>query len=128
MIDNVTLEGVASTILCLAIALILTIIIEWAISFIFLRSRSDRILVALVQVLTNPALNLLLMINRVYKITEQLPALICLEIIVVLLEGFIYKKGIKGTKINPFVLSLVLNLASFFIGLFVVSQLAQAFN
>ena len=39
-----------------------------------------------------------------------------MEIMVVIVEGFIYKKYLKYDKLNPFFVSLILNASSYFIG------------
>lgn len=98
-------------------ALTLTILIEWGLSLPFLHSKADRRLVVLVQCLTNPVLNVLLLINNYYGFLNRTILIIILELCVVAIEAVIYRKGHVGTKINPFFLSLFLNLASVCTGL-----------
>ena len=100
-------------ILCgLSFALLLTILIEWGLSFLFLHSKTDRQLVILAQCLTNPALNLLLLINNYFGAFSRIILIIILELGAVIVEAIIYKKGHISTKINPFFLSLLLNCTS----------------
>ena len=42
--------------------------------------------------------------------------IIVLEIITVITEGFIYSKVLDFKKINPYILSIILNLGSYLIG------------
>ena len=103
----------------LSFALILTILIEWGLSFLFLRSKADRRLVVLVQCLTNPALNTLLLINNYFGLLNGIVLIIFLEFCVVVIEAIIYKKGQIDARVNPFLLSLLLNLASVSVGLLI---------
>lgn len=112
-----TLRNLISTILSFAFALSLTIVIEWGLSFIFLKQKSDRKVVILAQILTNPALNLLLLLNYNFFKFNNVLLLALLEFLVVIIEGLIYKNYFnKKPKINPFLLSLLLNVASFSLG------------
>lgn len=101
----------------LSFALALTILIEWGLSFFFLHSKTDRQLVILAQCLTNPVLNTLLLINDYFEFLNRTILIIILELCVVTIEAVIYKKGHVSTKIDPFFLSLFLNLASVCTGL-----------
>ena len=83
----------------------------------FLHSKTDRRLVILVQCLTNPVLNTLLLINDYFEFLNRTILIIILELCVVTIEAVIYKKGHVDTKIDPFLLSLFLNLASVCTGL-----------
>lgn len=98
--------------------LLLTILIELAIALILgVRDKKDVINVILVNVITNPVVvmsQILLYLKFGYKI--EMIGIIVLEILVVPIEGLIYNKVLTYRKINPFLLSLVLNGASFLIG------------
>lgn len=98
--------------------LLLTILIELAIALILgVRDKKDIINVILVNVITNPVVvmsQILLYLKFGYKI--EMIGIIVLEILVVPIEGLIYNKVLTYRKINPFLLSLVLNGASFLIG------------
>lgn len=97
--------------------LVLTIIIEAVFAFILsVRSVRGQLIVLLANVITNPILNCTLTVVSFY-ISKDLyyVFLVPLEILAVITEGFIYKKTLS-TKINPFLLSLVLNACSYFLG------------
>ena len=102
------------------ISLTCTIIIEVGLAFI-LRSRGKDLLnVLLVNVLTNPLLNSsIVAINVYYGLKARNISLYIFEILVVLIEGFIYQKYLTNKKINGFVLSLILNIASYGLGLLI---------
>ena len=110
-------KSIADILFELFFALTLTILIEWGLSSLFLHSKTDRRLVVLVQCLTNPVLNALLLINNYFGFLNRTILIIILELCVVAIEAVIYRKGHVGTKINPFFLSLFLNLASVCTGL-----------
>lgn len=115
-----TLRSLISTILLFVFALSLTIIIEWGLSFIFLKQKSDRKVVILAQILTNPALNLLLFLNNVFFKFNSYILLGILEISVTIIEAIVYKKYLsKETKTSPLLLSLLLNFASLSVGLLI---------
>ena len=98
--------------------LLLTIIIELIIALIIgIRDKKDIINVILVNVITNPIVVLLPIIIYIkFGYTFEKISLYILEVLTVLLEGLIYKKVLKYKKINSFLISLILNLASFLIG------------
>ena len=100
-----------------ALALGLTILIEWGFSYKFIGDKHDRKLVILAQCLTNPAFNLLLLITSVILRTHNsLLLILFFETLVVITEGLIYKSGFKNKTIKPFLLSFSLNVASLIIG------------
>jgi hypothetical protein len=98
--------------------LLLTIVIEIIVGIIVgVRDKKDFINILLVNVLTNPlvvSLPIYLMIR--YGPKARYISLGVLEVLAVLVEGFIYHKVLKYKKINPYVLSLILNLSSYLIG------------
>lgn len=98
--------------------LLLTIIIELIIALILgVRDKKDIINVILVNVITNPIVVLtpIIVYIRFGNIYSRI-VLYILEIFTVVVEGLIYKKVLKYKKINGFLLSLILNVASFLIG------------
>jgi hypothetical protein len=99
-------------------SLLLTIIIEFIIALLLkVKDKLDLINVLLVNILTNPLLvSISLYINIKHSLLLKNILIIPLEIIVVLVEGFIYKKYLKYNKINPYLLSLILNGSSFLLG------------
>ena len=110
-------ESIIDILFRLSLALILTILIEWGLSFLFLHSKTDRKLIILVQCLTNPALNVLLLVNEHYELLNQTILIVVLESCIVIIEAIIYKKAHISTKINIYLLSFFLNVASVCIGL-----------
>lgn len=98
--------------------LLLTIIIELIIALILgVRNKKDIINIILVNVITNPIVVMsqtLLYIKFGYNI--EMIGIAILEVLVVLVEGLIYKKVLNYKKINPIILSLILNALSFLIG------------
>lgn len=101
--------------------LLLTIIIELSLALILgVRDKKDIINVILVNVITNPIVvmsQILLYLNFGYTI--EVIGIVVLEILVVPIEGLIYKKVLNYKKINPFILSLILNASSLIIGGFI---------
>ena len=101
--------------------LLLTIIIELIIALILgIRDKKDIINIILVNVITNPIVVMsqtLLYIKFGYNI--EMIGIAILEVLVVLVEGLIYKKVLNYKKINPILLSLILNTLSFLIGEFI---------
>lgn len=98
--------------------LICTILIEFVGSIIIgVRNKKDLINIILVNIMTNPLVTSIpVYFNIRYGIFERNIALGILEILTLVVEGFIYKKYLEFKKINPYMLSLILNSLSFFIG------------
>ena len=98
--------------------LLSTIIIECIIGYIIgIRNKKDILNITLVNIMTNPivvSFPVYLMIR--YSIGVRNISLLILEILAVLVEGFTYSKVLKYKKINPFIISLILNLGSYLIG------------
>ena len=104
------------------ICLISTIIIELLFALLLgIRKRIDIVNAILVNILTNPFVSSLpLFINVRYGVRARNITLAILEVVTVLIEGYIYKKYLNYKKINPYFLSLILNCASYFIGLIIL--------
>lgn len=95
-------------------SLLLTIFLEILFSLIFGLRKKDLINVLLVNVLTNPLINCIHPLFLLeYGKKAQIISLFILEILVVIVEGSIYRKTLVYKKINPYILSLILNLLSF---------------
>ena len=98
--------------------LLCTIVIEILIALLCgVRRRKDLLNVVLVNVLTNPivvSLPVLLGVNL--GVRWQIISLVILEVLTLIIEGLIYSKVLDYRKINPYVLSLILNLSSYLIG------------
>lgn len=101
-------------ILCLCITEIVEIIVALLIK---LRDKKDLINVFLVNILTNPLLvSISYLIFIKYGATSKKIYEIIMEVLIFLVEGIIYKKYLKYNKINGFLVSLILNLSSYFFG------------
>lgn len=103
------------------ICLLCTIIIEVTVALILkIKDKKDILNIILVNVFTNPIVvtttNLMLIF---YGKTYRYISLIMLELLVVFTEGLIYKKVLKFNKINGYLLSLILNLCSYLLGLII---------
>ena len=98
--------------------LLLTIIIELILALILgVRDKKDIVNVILVNVITNPIVVLIPIIIYIkFGGLFSRISLLILEVLTVVVEGLIYKKVLKYKKINWFLLSLILNVASFLIG------------
>ena len=102
------------------ISLICTIIIECGLAFILRYRGKDLLNVLLVNILTNPLLNsCIVAINVYYGIKARNISLYILEVLVVIVEGYIYQKYLNRKKINGYLLSLILNIASYGLGLII---------
>ena len=98
--------------------LLCTIIIEVFMAFILkVRDKKDFLNIILVNIITNPiVVTVPVLIAIKYSYRTSIISLIVLEILTVFIEGLIYLKVLKYRKINPFLLSLILNVSSYFIG------------
>jgi hypothetical protein len=106
----------------LVLALVLTIIIEAGVSWIFgLRGKKGLGSVALVNVITNPVLNYIVLLNSFFHLVDRADVLIIiLEAGVVLAEWVLLRWALRQAAVKMFVLSLVMNAASFLAGLFIL--------
>lgn len=101
----------------MARCLFFTILIELIVALILkVRDKKDILNIILVNTMTNPLLVSLTVYITYNRIFNRTLSVIVLELLVVLIEGFTYKKVLKYKKINPFILSLILNASSYFIG------------
>ena len=99
--------------------LLCTIIVECGLAFIIkLRGKKNYINIVLVNILTNPLLNIILLYINIfigYKMRRF--CIYPLEILVLLTEGFIYKKVTDFKR--PYLISLILNLVSYLLGILI---------
>lgn len=103
--------------LIMLICLSSTIVIELIMSLLLgIRNKKDILNVILVNIMTNPLVVSMLMYITYNRLFNTTISIIILEILVILTEGFTYKKVLTFDKINPYVLSLILNISSYFIG------------
>lgn len=101
--------------------LIITIVIEFIGAFVIgVRNKKDILNVILVNLVTNPLVTSIpILVLVYYGFKERVIMLIILELLTFIGEGFIYSKTLVFKKINPYLLSLVLNLLSYGIGEFI---------
>lgn len=103
--------------LIMLICLSSTIVIELIMSLLLgMRNKKDILNVILVNIMTNPLVVSILMYITYNRLFNTTISIIILEILVILTEEFAYKKVLTFDKINPYVLSLILNISSYFIG------------
>lgn len=103
--------------LIMLICLSSTIVIELIMSLLLgIRNKKDILNVILINIMTNPLVVSILMYITYNRLFNTTISIIILEILVILTEGFTYKKVLTFDKINPYVLSLILNISSYFIG------------
>ena len=106
-----------NTIIWILLALVLTVAIECGLSLIF-RSRQLTYCVFLCNLLTNPLLNLILILYLTFIGQEFYPVVVgILEMVVVVVEAFIIKLMTDCRLVKAFGQSLLFNAASFGIGL-----------
>ena len=103
----------------LVISLFLTLILEISLAAIAkVRDEENLTTIMWVNVLTNPVVvftaNMISIIFDNYFITRAV--VYFLEIMVVFVEGYLFKKYLKDIKINPYFFALYLNGISFFTG------------
>lgn len=103
--------------MCLIITITIEILLAYALK---VRDKLDFLNVLLVNILTNPILVITTyMIGIASTKMNQDIFTYVFEVLVVLAEGYIYKKVLKYKKINCFILSLILNIGSYLIGLLI---------
>ena len=103
----------------LGLSLGLTLFLELTFAYIFgLRNKQDFLLVALVNVFTNPAV---VLICNLIGLFSGAPVpwywILTLEVVAFLTEGLIYRAGLIHRRIHPLLLSLILNGISYIGGL-----------
>ena len=98
-------------------ALLLTVLIEAALAFLLgVRTWYGQGIVLLVNMITNPLLNAVLTVVSFYiSPAAYYWFLVPLELLVVFTEGRIYKSMLQ-IKMNPYLLSFLLNLGYWLIG------------
>ncbi len=100
--------------------LVLTIIIECLVAFVIGYRKKDLLNILLVNFITNPIVSTIpVYFNVKYGVTPRNICLFVLELMVLIVEGYLYKKYLKYKKVNPYILSLILNLSSYLIGVII---------
>ena len=104
----------------LLLPLLLTILIEVIVAILLgYKKRDEILLVILANIITNPALNYLLILNNYLRVFKYSALVILLEILVVLIEWQILYFALKKPRSKLFILSLAMNTASFLLGLLI---------
>lgn len=101
------------------VALLLTISIEVFVALMFgYKNKKEILSVILINLITQPALNFLLFINTYFSlIPVNIQSILASETIVILVEWQLLVYALQRNPKRLLVLSLVMNLASFAIGL-----------
>ena len=104
--------------LYMVISLLLTLAIEGLGSLILgIRNKMDSLVVFLVNVLTNPiVVSVTFLLGFYFGTSANITSLVILEIAAFLTEGFIYSKTLSYKKLNPYLVSIILNASSYFLG------------
>lgn len=97
-------------------SLALTLLVECGFALVVGKRGRALLLTALVNALTNPAAVLASLAWRFYALPLYPAAVAVLEVLAVLVEGFIYKKSWEGFS-RPYLFSLAANALSFGLGL-----------
>ena len=113
-------------ILTLAICLILTLILELAAALVIgIRKGFDLLVITFTNTLTNPLAVLVGMLLSAFTGIPRLIYIILIELLVFITEALIYKKLLYSRKLNPFIVSLILNGVSFFIGTTIAAKVLE---
>ena len=109
-----------SLILSILLSLILTLFLEVLLSFFLgIRKKYDFLIIILINIATNVSINVIINAVNHFDPSYLWTAIMILEVIVVLIEGFVYMKANIFKVINPFLASLILNTVSFLGGLII---------
>lgn len=102
-------------------ALVLTVLIELIIAFLLgYRTKSEIIAIICVNLITNPVLNYLLLLNYHFSIIKAEELLVLfLELSVVLVEWRLLVYALQQKSWQLFLLSLVMNSCSYLIGVLI---------
>lgn len=106
----------------LIISVVLTVAIEVTLSLLHgLRSEKNIETIIWINCISNPVV--VGITNLIYMLSQNLIArnivLVILEIVVIWVEGFLFKKFLNNLKIKPYIYSIYLNVLSFSIGLII---------
>lgn len=105
--------------LIMAVSLICTMVIECVGAIVLkVKDKKDIFNVILVNLLTNPlVVSISFFINISYGVKLRMLSMIFLELSAFFIEGYIYDRCLEYKRFNGFVLSFILNVLSYFIGL-----------
>lgn len=100
----------------LLLALALTQIIELLVVYLFwFKSKIELLTLFFINLLTNPLANLLFW--NYYDKLNKLLLMIIIEIFIIIIEAFLIKAVLRKEWARSFLISVVINLSSFFLGL-----------
>lgn len=104
------------------ICLTFTIIIELIVALIIgIKDKHDILIIILVNIMTNPLVTSIPTYFYIeYNSNYRIISLIILEIFAFVSEGFIYNKLLNYNKKNPYIISLILNICSYTLGLIIM--------
>jgi hypothetical protein len=107
----------------LAIALALTVAVEVVIAWLFrLRSKTELSTVTLINVITNPLLNYLILVNGFFHLAPYSVVLILsLELGVVIAEWLLLSWVLRNRAGKMLVLAVAMNVCSFLAGLLILN-------
>ena len=102
----------------MTICLLLTIVVEIIFAYLLkVRNKKDFVNIILVNVVTNPIVVIIpIFINFNFGSLYYYISLVILEILAIIVEGLLYKMFLNYNKINPFLLSIILNILSYISG------------
>lgn len=100
--------------------LFLTLLIELFVVFLLgYREKPFFIFVVLINIITNPLINYLILVNYRFNIFSSPHLILFLEMVVVLLEWLLLIYSLNSKKYKKlFLLSLIMNFSSFAVGIF----------
>ena len=105
----------------LMISLAATLVVEGLLGYLLgIRTKRDIRLVILANIFTNPAVVYGSIIVSIYfGSVVYTVVVLSLELLAILGEALIYRRYLSVRLMNPFLLSFILNLASFFAGIMI---------
>lgn len=108
-----------------ALVLLMTIIIECGTAFLLgYRDKFVLISIILINVITNPAINVIVMLMVYLQIGSIISFIVYpLEVIVVLVEWQLLKYATHNTIKNPLRLAIIMNAVSYAVGVFVFGHI-----
>jgi hypothetical protein len=104
--------------------LCITIIVELVIVYLFgYRKKQEIIVIICINLITNPLLNYLLLLNHYFAfIKTNLTVIVFLELLVVLVEWRLLVYAIIGKSKKLFILSLLMNFCSYISGVLIINN------
>ena len=113
-------------VLTMVICLLLTVVLEEVMALLVgVRKSFDLTVILFTNTLTNPVVVFTGMLLTAFTSVPRALYITVLELIVFVVEALIYEKLLYSRKPSPFILSLILNGVSFFIGTTIASLLLK---